>query len=186
MTPPIRYFPSALPNTVDRKKRLMNELPRSQYPIRIFGKTLMQPRLVSFAADEGYRYTYSQTTLQGTWRPPVLLMLKERITQTYHLSPNSVLCNRYRDGNDSMGRHADDEPELWPDPVIVSMSFGASRTFGFKHKKNPWLTHHLVLHDGDVLIMDKGCQCDRLHHIPKTTKPIKERINLTWRTLIKP
>ncbi|MCS6983462.1 MAG: alpha-ketoglutarate-dependent dioxygenase AlkB [Candidatus Absconditabacterales bacterium] len=187
MLPPIHYFPGALQrqyNTHQLLHALQTQLNRQQYPIRMFGKTVMQPRLVSFAGDTGISYTYSQTMLTGSGRPPLLAQLKTFIQTQYSIVLNSVLCNRYRNGHDSMGRHADDEPELGPDPVIVSMSLGASRTFALKHKKIAGRNHRIVLHDGDILIMDRGCQTDWLHAIPKTTKPLTDRINLTWRQII--
>ncbi|MCS6983234.1 MAG: hypothetical protein NZL83_03575 [Candidatus Absconditabacterales bacterium] len=103
MLPPMRYLPAAISTTDNRHKSLKNEPIRSHYPIRLFGKTLMHPELVSFAADAGYRYTYSQTTLIGTGRPTILLPLKQFIHRIYSLSPTSVLCNRYRDENDRHG-----------------------------------------------------------------------------------
>jgi len=163
--------------------QLQTQLNWKQYPIKIFGKEMMQPRLVSFAADKDISYTYSQTTLIWNDRPTILIPLKNSIQATYNIDVNSVLCNWYRDGNDSMGRHADDETELWPDPTIVSVSLWATRTFRFRHKKDFTLTHSVVLSDGDILIMDKGCQLNRQHAIPKTTKKIDDRINLTWRLL---
>ena len=95
---------------------------------------------------------------------------------------NSVLLNLYRDGRDSMGMHSDDEPELGPNPVIASLSFGAARSFILKHKHNK-KTVRIDLTDGSLLLMSGATQKNWLHGINKTTRPLQSRLNLTFRKI---
>jgi alkylated DNA repair dioxygenase AlkB len=94
---------------------------------------------------------------------------------------NSVLLNLYRDGRDGMGWHSDDEPELGPDPVIASVSLGATRRFRMRHRKQRGETMGIDLEHGSVLLMRGPTQHRWLHAVPKTTRPVGERINLTFR-----
>ena len=48
---------------------------------------------------------------------------------------NSVLLNLYRDQHDSVGWHSDNERELGGDPVIASLSLGATRSFRLRHRE---------------------------------------------------
>jgi alkylated DNA repair dioxygenase AlkB len=91
-----------------------------------------------------------------------------------------VLLNRYRDGRDSMGMHSDDEPELGDQPVIASLSFGTTRTFILRHKRNKQ-TVRLELEDGSLLLMSGRLQENWLHGINKSARPLGERLNLTFR-----
>jgi alkylated DNA repair dioxygenase AlkB len=93
---------------------------------------------------------------------------------------NSVLLNRYRNERDSMGMHSDDEPELGKDPVIASLSYGATRTFILRHKRDK-RTVRLPLEDGSLLLMSGQLQRNWLHGINKSTRPLGERLNLTFR-----
>jgi alkylated DNA repair dioxygenase AlkB len=95
-------------------EKLFHELNRKSYPITMFGKKMVQPRLVSFYADTEVSYTYSQTILHGDGWHPLLQYIKQSIIDKYPEAHtiNSVLCNLYRNGQDSMGWHADDEKEL--------------------------------------------------------------------------
>lgn len=92
---------------------------------------------------------------------------------------NSLLLNYYRDGNDSIGMHADDETQLGPQPTIASVSLGATRTFVFRHKATS-LKLNEPLHGGSLLVMKGRTQDDWLHGIPKEPAA-GERINLTFR-----
>ena len=96
---------------------------------------------------------------------------------------NSVLANWYRDGQDSMSFHSDDEPELGINPVIASVTLGEARPFVFKHKETKE-KYTQVLEHGSVLIMAGTTQSHYVHGIAKTAKPIGGRINLTFRHLI--
>ena len=96
---------------------------------------------------------------------------------------NSVLVNRYRSGADAMGWHSDDEPELGAQPVIASLSLGAARRFAFKHRHDAALKQTLELGHGDLLLMGGDTQRHYKHALPRTVKPVGERINLTFRQI---
>lgn len=94
---------------------------------------------------------------------------------------NSVLANLYRDGRDSNGWHADDEPELGDDPIVASLSFGASRRFLLRSREHPAQRYEWTLAHGSLLVMGRGVQSAYVHSVPKTSRPAGERINLTFR-----
>ncbi len=152
-----------------------------QEKIRLFGKQIDQPRLTAWYADAGKAYTYSGLT----WEPlpwlPELAALKTQLETLTGAAFNSVLLNLYRHGQDSMGWHADDEPELGQNPVIASLSLGQERTFSFRHRFKKDLKNQLILPSGSLLLMAGPTQHFWHHQIPKTTRPLQPRINLTFR-----
>ena len=95
----------------------------------------------------------------------------------------SVLLNYYRDGKDSNGWHADNEKELGTNPIIASLSFGAERSFQLKHNSDKDQKKNIVLEHGSLLLMKGTTQHFWKHQIPKTSKPIGPRINLTFRKI---
>lgn len=155
-----------------------------QKAIQFMGKQVMQPRLVAWYGDEGKSYSYSGQTMHPLDWTPTLLNMKARLDAAAQVTFNSVLLNLYRYGQDSMGWHSDDEPELGTNPVIASVSLGATRTFQFKHKQNPDLKLSLDLTHGSLLLMRGGTQHFWKHQVPKTKKPLGPRINLTFRVII--
>ena len=96
---------------------------------------------------------------------------------------NSVLVNLYRDGNDGVAWHADDEPELGREPLIVSVSLGASRAFQLRRRDDPSVRRELDLHHGDVVVMHGLTQALWLHQVPKTSRHVGQRVNLTFRSI---
>lgn len=92
--------------------------------------------------------------------------------------------NLYRDGKDSNGWHADNEPELGINPVIASLSLGAERFFKLKHHNDAALQHKILLEHGSLLLMTGDTQHQWLHTLAKTAKPIGPRINLTFRVIL--
>ncbi|MEX2130217.1 MAG: alpha-ketoglutarate-dependent dioxygenase AlkB, partial [Pseudohongiellaceae bacterium] len=83
--------------------------------------------------------------------------------------------------------HSDNEPELGPQPVVASASFGAERRFELRHKTRKDLKKFTVmLGDGSVLLMSKTTQNNWLHQIPKTPHVTGARINLTFRLICEP
>ncbi len=141
------------------------------------------PRLTAWYADEGLVYRYSGVTHQGRGWTAGLQQVKKRIEQASGVEFNSLLLNLYRDGRDSIGLHADDEPELGINPVVASLSLGASRDFVLKHKRTGE-KQTVQLTDGCLLVMGGTCQSVYLHGVPKTKRPVGERINLTFRKIL--
>jgi alkylated DNA repair dioxygenase AlkB len=154
-----------------------------QRPIRIMGRTVMQPRLSAWVGDPGTAYTYSGTLNQPAPWPPALLELRNAVTAAAGESFNSVLCNLYRDGADSMGFHADAERELGPQPVIASLSLGATRRFQIRHRRDAADRVDIDLHDGSLLIMRGELQRHYRHAVPKQRAIREPRINLTFRRI---
>lgn len=164
-------------------KHLMEELEWQQYYIKLFGKNRPQPRLSALYAENEAEYTYSGLTLQPLKFPPLLLQLQQKLKDKTDLDFTHCLANLYRDGNDSMGLHADDEKELGRDPVIASISLGAVRTFRLKYKEEKDLKLDLELEHGSLLLMQGSTQHFWKHELPKTKKKISPRINLTFRKI---
>jgi alkylated DNA repair dioxygenase AlkB len=142
----------------------------------------LQPRLIHFMSDTGLEYSYSNTKLLWKWRSKTLLEVKNIVNQTFWLDCNSVLCNLYRDWNDSMWRHSDDEHELGADPIIVSITLWCTRIFKLRHKiTKETVTLHLEA--WSALLMWSWSQLYREHSLPKTKTAKNKRINLTFRTI---
>lgn len=151
-----------------------------QETIRIFGKEILQPRLSQLFGDSNISYTYSQKKLDAMEWNPFLSALKIRLEKTLSYEFNSALVNLYRDGNDSMGLHSDDEKELGTDPVIASVSYGATRKMIFRRKKDKH-KEILYLNHGDIILMRGKIQQDWKHEIPKEKGILIPRINITFR-----
>jgi len=151
--------------------------------ITIFGKTHQIPRLQAWYADNKVEYTYSGKKLQRHNWNNLLLEIKEKIENITSFKFNSVLANLYKDGNDSMGLHSDDEKELGKKPVIASLSLGETREIYFKHK-NKKLNLIIPQASGQLLVMHGKTQEYWKHEIKKTKKIKKPRINLTFRNII--
>jgi alkylated DNA repair dioxygenase AlkB len=144
----------------------------------VFGH--MQPRLTASYGDAGVTYRYSGTVNVALPWTPTLLEIKESI-EAVQGRYNFCLLNRYRSGQDSMGLHADNEPEMGH--VIGSLSLGATRTFRIKHNRTKVTMRFPVSH-GSLIIMAGTMQQFWKHEIPKTKKPVGERINLTYRQIV--
>jgi alkylated DNA repair dioxygenase AlkB len=162
--------------------QLTAEVAWEQRSIRIFGQEIPQPRLTAWYGDADARYTYSGLA----WEPrpwlPALQALLQRLEAATGAPFNSVLLNLYRDGRDSMGWHADDEPELGSAPAIASLSLGATRRFRLRPRAG--LGHApfgLDLPSGSLLLMRGPTQQHWQHALPKTARPIGPRLNLTFR-----
>ena len=163
--------------------QLLTEVKWRQEPIKIFGKTIMQPRLTAWYSDPGVKYGYSGLSLHSEAWSETLLEIKRRIEAVSQVKFNGALLNQYRDEKDSMGWHRDDEQELGVNPVIGSVSFGATRTFQFRHIKDKTLKVSVGLSHGSFLLMRGSTQHFWEHSIAKKTKPIETRINLTFRVI---
>ena len=161
---------------------VQREVAWREEPIQLFGKRYMQPRLLAWYADAGVSYKYSGIRHDGLPWTPQLAVLRTRIEALSGSRFNSVLANLYRNHRDSMGLHADDEPELGPSPVIASLSLGEERVFRLKHRFDKTLKPvKLPLPSGTLLIMRGDTQANWRHEVPKQSKVCGARINLTFR-----
>lgn len=151
-----------------------------QRTVKVFGKEHPQPRLTCWYGN--VPYVYSGLRWESVALPPLLASLQNRIETTTGERFNSVLCNLYRDGSDCIGWHSDDEPLFGSDPVVASLSFGASRTFLLRHKVTKMKLRY-TLEDGSLLVMGRGVQAMWQHSVPRA-KTIGVRINLTFRRTV--
>jgi alkylated DNA repair dioxygenase AlkB len=150
----------------------------------MFGKTLDQPRLTAYYAAAQKNYAYSNIKLEAIPFTPTLVLIKNKIELLTGHSFNCVLLNYYRNGDDSMGWHADDEKELGINPVIASLSFGAARNFQLQHRFEKSIPKvSITLNNASLLIMKGETQHFWKHQIPKQ-KNKGPRINLTFRQII--
>lgn len=164
--------------------RLEREIDWKQESIRLFGKAVMQPRLTAWYGEEGSTYRYSGLTMHPLPWTAALIVLKQRAEQVCGTYFNSALLNYYRDGKDSMGWHRDNEKELGPQPLIASLSLGAPRLFRFRHYMQRQESVSLVLSPGSLLVMGGDTQTHWQHALPKSSKPLPPRINITFRTIV--
>ena len=165
-------------------QRLHEALPWTTHTVRIFGRELPSPRLSSWHGDPGTDYRYSgQRHPPQPWTP-ALSWVRQRLADD-GLAFNAVLANAYRDGQDAMGWHADDEPELGPEPLIASVSLGAQRHFLLRPKQagpaRQGLRQRLELGHGSLLLMAGRTQHDWQHALPRSRRVNGLRINLTFR-----
>ncbi len=160
---------------------LVQNTPWRQDKIRLFGKEIDQPRLTAWYGDPGKSYTYSGLRLEPLPWTPLLLEIKGSVEKAAGGAFNSVLLNYYRNGQDSMGWHSDDEPELGAEPTIASLSLGARRRFVLRHRSDPDRKLALDLAAGSLLVMAGQTQQHYRHALPRTRRAVGERINLTFR-----
>jgi alkylated DNA repair dioxygenase AlkB len=171
---------------------LLMELPWEVHRIRMFGRVVDSPRLSCWIGDSGASYAYSGTRFEPHPWPNVLLPIRERVSAACGQQFNSVLANLYRDGRDSMGWHRDNEPELGPEPVIASLSLGATRRFLLRpvaSRQEPArqrASKSLELPAGSLLRMAGATQRLYRHALPRTRRPVDARINLTFRAVRSP
>lgn len=162
---------------------LVNDVPWKQEPIFIFGRQIMQPRLTAFYSDEGKDYGYSGIRMESHPWTNELSEIKRKIEAVAGATFSGALLNYYRDGKDSMGWHRDNEKELGKEPLIGSVSFGASRVFQFREYATKKSVRSVQLSHGSLLLMKGESQQYWEHRIPKKQKQLAGRVNITFRVL---
>ena len=162
---------------------LRDEIAWETHRIRLFGREVDSPRLSSWIGDPDATYTYSRTRFEPRPWPDALSTIRARLRSETGVDFNSVLANLYRDGRDAMGWHSDSEPELGTQPVIASLSLGATRRFALKDRHDPAQKLALELPSGSLLLMRGDTQRHYRHALPRTAKPVGARINLTFRRI---
>lgn len=161
---------------------LLAETPWEQDSIAYYGKRHNLPRLTCWYGDAGAHYTYSKIAKEPRPWTGVLSDVKARVEAAAEFQFNSVLLNLYRSGGDAVSWHQDNEPELGNKPTIASLSLGAERVFQMRHVTRADLPRKdILLTNGSLLVMRGETQRYWKHQIPRTAKPITERINLTFR-----
>lgn len=178
-----RFLP---PGERPRLDALCSELPLREDRFRIFGRSVAVPRLVSWHGDPGCRYRYSGQTYEPQPWTPTLSRLRRALVERTELGWNAVLANYYRDGKDSVGWHADDERELGPvagDIAIASLSLGAERRFVMR-RPGSRQRQTFTLGDGSLLLMRGQTQQHWQHSLPKTSRPVGPRLNLSFRIVL--
>ena len=163
-------------------ERLTEEIDWQEAEIRMFGKMVKIPRLQAWHGTK--QYSYSGLMMEPLPLTETLIEIKSKVEELAQASYNSVLLNLYRDGNDSMGWHSDDEPELGRDPNISSVSLGGERLFHLRHKAKAHATIKIPLEHGSFLLMKGELQHHWQHQITKTKRSVTPRINLTFRTIM--
>ncbi|MBV2350399.1 alpha-ketoglutarate-dependent dioxygenase AlkB [Synechococcus sp. HK05] len=169
--------------TPQLRQALGQSLAWEQPLVTVYGKQHRTPRLTCWVADPGCSYRYSG--LQQAIHPwtAELETLRQLLLDQLGVRFNSLLLNRYRDGADRMGWHADDEPELDDQAPIVSLSLGAARDLRFRPRRGDAAPFAINLADGDLLVMDPPSQRHWQHALPPRARVQQERINLTFRVI---
>lgn len=163
---------------------LYKNTPWQQDTITVYGKNHLQPRLTALYGNEGKPYKYSNIIMQPHAWNPTLIHIKELVEEKANQQFTTVLANLYRNERDSNGWHSDNEKELGRNPVIASVSFGEERVFQLKHNTNKNAKLSLNLSHGSLILMKEGSQIYYKHQIPKSSKSLNQRINLTFRTIL--
>lgn len=161
-------------------ENLLHDLQWEHDQAIIFGKHITTKRKVAWYGDSAYEYTYSGILKQALPWNAVLVSIKGHVEKLSGETFNSCLCNLYHDGSEGMAWHSDGEKDLKKHGAIASVTFGAVRKFGFKHKQDK-NTIYLNLGHGSLLLMRGQTQDHWLHRLPPTTKVSQPRINLTFR-----
>lgn len=159
---------------------LLTSVELKQEAITLFGKEVLQPRLSALYGASGTSYRYSGKTFEAIPWSGWLEELADQVSEICETPFNTALLNYYRDGMDSMGLHADNEPELGQNPVIASVNFGATRKMVFRRNSDKHKIE-LDLHHGDVLIMRGALQHNWKHELPKQKRVEEARLNVTFR-----
>jgi alkylated DNA repair dioxygenase AlkB len=151
--------------------------------IRLFGREVDSPRRSCWIGDPGTAYRYSGVRFEPVPWPRALQAVRRAAGRSAGEEFNSVLANLYRDGQDSMGWHSDDEPELGVQPIIASLSLGATRRFVLKARAAGGPRLELPLENGSLLVMRGNTQALYRHSLPRTARACGPRINLTFRRI---
>jgi alkylated DNA repair dioxygenase AlkB len=171
------FFKSDSINTYDK---LLNQIDWKPDKLTLFGKTIITKRKVAFEGDDQIEYTYSKQKKTASPWSNIVLEIKNKVEEELKVTFNACLLNYYEKGDISMAWHSDNEPELIPDGIIASISFGVTRTFQLKHKQTGEKID-IKWENGSLLLMDMESQQHWLHQLKKEMKVKEPRINLTFR-----
>ena len=162
---------------------LQREAHWEQHAIHLFGRRIPAPRLSAWHGEPGCDYRYSGTSYAPAPLSAAMRAVRARIEDLLEREFNAVLLNLYRDGNDAMSWHSDDEAELGPAPCVASVSLGATRRFLLRSRADHARRFALDLPGGSLLLMEPPLQAHWQHALPRTRRPCGPRLNLTWRRI---
>jgi alkylated DNA repair dioxygenase AlkB len=148
----------------------------------VYGKTIPHARLMAWAGS--VPYSFSGQTLAPQEFGPLLRPIHDRVCAELDFDFNHLILNRYQSGHDSIGPHADNEPELGQDPLVAAISLGATRKFILTAKQKRHYREVIQLTHGSLIVMGGRFQHRWRHEIPKQPHVEGERINLTFRKLL--
>lgn len=177
----VAHAPGWLPEPDQALQHLLAELPWTQQVLHLYGRTVAQPRLTAVCGrsmDPASRYR--RPNPEAPWTPTAWAVREAVCGAVPSWEPNGLIANRYRDGADSISWHADDEPALGPQPIVVSVSLGAGRTFRLR-PRGGGPTTLVQLGHGDLLVMGGDTQREFLHAINKSGRTTGTRVSLTYR-----
>lgn len=163
--------------------QLTSETPWQQPQVQLYGRAHPVPRLLAWYGDSGAVYRYSNLVHQPLPWTPLLAQIRARVEAAVGQPLNGVLLNYYRDGQDSMGWHSDDEAELGRNPLIASLNLGGSRRFDLRRKGHSRIEHSLMLNHAALLVMRGPTQHYWQHQVAKTRSCCAPRLNLTFRLI---
>ncbi len=166
--------------------QLLEQTPWEQPHVRLYGRLHPVPRLVAWYGDPEARYRYSGLVHQPLPWTPLLEQIRDQVATAVGQPLNGCLLNHYRDGQDSMGWHSDDETELGPEPLIASLNLGGTRRFDLRRKGQTRIAHSLPLAHGSLLVMRGPTQHYWQHQVAKTRSQCAPRLNLTFRLIRSP
>ena len=164
--------------------RALAELAWQREQLTLFGRDVLAPRLSAWYGLPGASYRYSGTERRAAPWPVFVERLAAEVGAAVGWRFNYVLVNRYRDGQDALGWHADDEADLGPAPVIATASVGGERLLRVRRRRARGTTTDSIaqpLAHGSLLLMWGRCQRDYQHCVPRTVKPVAERVSFTFR-----
>jgi alkylated DNA repair dioxygenase AlkB len=183
----MEYFPAVF--SADESNSFIttfiDTIPWLQRTVLMYGKDIITPRLTAWYGDAGSSYTFSGTKFDPLPWTDELLQIKQQVEKITAVTFNTVLLNYYRNGNDSVAWHSDDEYELGQNPVIASVSFGQVRRFDVRNKTDHQQKYAVELENGSLLLMKGDMQRHWEHRIAKSNKTLAGRVNLTFRIISK-
>ncbi|MBX9915599.1 MAG: alpha-ketoglutarate-dependent dioxygenase AlkB [Pseudomonadaceae bacterium] len=182
----LRWLPDWLaPEVADQwLAELLAQTAWQQPQIVLRGRQHAVPRLLAWYGDVSYSYSGLQH--QPLSWTPLLAQIRTQVEAAVGQPLNGLLLNYYRDGQDSMGWHSDDEPELGRNPLIASLSLGGERRFDLRRCGSGRIEHSLALTHGSLLVMAGATQHHWQHQVAKTRKACAPRLNLTFRRILPP
>jgi alkylated DNA repair dioxygenase AlkB len=164
-------------------QQLISDLPWQQTERLMYGKKIITPRLTVWFGDPRANYSVSgKPAFPLPWTNE-LLDIKKRVDEISGVSFNTVLLNYYRDGNDSVAWHSDNDGIPGRNKIVASVSLGQSRIFEMRAIEDHSQKYSILLDDGSYLLMKGNFQDEWQHRIPRSSKHLNPRVNLTFRIM---